>query len=53
MQALMWPLKEAEVSNTVDSIRKIKDSLSMVMELDQTYVSFPAFDPTLTMPTDT
>ena len=24
MQALMWPLKEAKVSNTVDSIREIK-----------------------------
>jgi hypothetical protein len=49
---LMWPLKEAEVCNTVDSIRKIKDSLVMAMEVDQTYVAFPAFDPTLTMPTE-
>ncbi|KAF8527686.1 hypothetical protein JB92DRAFT_2865847 [Gautieria morchelliformis] len=35
MQALMWPLKEAEVDKTVDSIRKIKDSLIMAMEVDQ------------------
>ncbi|KAF8478235.1 hypothetical protein JB92DRAFT_1856021 [Gautieria morchelliformis] len=36
MQALTWPLKEAEVNKTVDSIRKLKDSLIMAMEVDQT-----------------
>ncbi|KAF8502493.1 hypothetical protein JB92DRAFT_830876 [Gautieria morchelliformis] len=52
MQALMWPLKEAEVDKTVDSIRKLKDSLIMAMEVDQAYVAFTAFDMMLTMPTD-
>ncbi|KAF8523571.1 hypothetical protein JB92DRAFT_2785034, partial [Gautieria morchelliformis] len=36
MQALTWPLKDAEVDKTVDSIRKLKDSLIMAMEVDQT-----------------
>jgi hypothetical protein len=52
MQALTWPLKEAEVNKTVDIIRKLKDSLIVAMEVDQTYVTFAAFDPMLTMPTD-
>ncbi|KAF8503966.1 hypothetical protein JB92DRAFT_795411 [Gautieria morchelliformis] len=36
MQALMWPLKDAEVNKAMDSIRKLKDSLIMAMEVDQT-----------------
>ncbi|KAF8464532.1 hypothetical protein JB92DRAFT_3064403 [Gautieria morchelliformis] len=52
METLMWPLKEAEVDKTVDSIRKLKDSLIMAMEVDQTYVAFTAFDMMLTVPTD-
>jgi hypothetical protein len=52
MQALTWPLKEAEVNKTVDSIRKLKDSLITAMEVDQTYVEFAAFDPMLTISTD-
>jgi hypothetical protein len=39
MQALTWPLKEAEVNKTVDIIRKLKDSLIMAIEVDQTYVA--------------
>ncbi|KAF8514300.1 hypothetical protein JB92DRAFT_2919988 [Gautieria morchelliformis] len=36
IQALTWPLKEAEVNKTVDSIRRLKDSMIMAMEVDQT-----------------
>ncbi|KAF8507402.1 hypothetical protein JB92DRAFT_2832812 [Gautieria morchelliformis] len=35
-QALTWPLKECDVNKIVDSIRKLKDSLIMAMEVDQT-----------------
>jgi hypothetical protein len=41
--ALTWPLKEAEVNKTVDSIRNLKDSLIMAMEVDQTYVAPATF----------
>ncbi|KAF8511999.1 hypothetical protein JB92DRAFT_3117576 [Gautieria morchelliformis] len=34
MQALRWPLKDTEVNKTVDSIRKLKDSLIVAMEVD-------------------
>ncbi|KAF8507399.1 hypothetical protein JB92DRAFT_2793512, partial [Gautieria morchelliformis] len=36
MQALTWPLKEADVNKTVDRVRKLKDSLIVAMEVDQT-----------------
>jgi hypothetical protein len=38
MQALKWPLKEADVNKAVDRIRKLKDSLIAAMEVDHTYV---------------
>jgi hypothetical protein len=43
MQALTWPLEEAEVNKTVDSIRNLKDSLIMAMEVDHTYVAPATF----------
>ncbi|KAF8514298.1 hypothetical protein JB92DRAFT_2677115, partial [Gautieria morchelliformis] len=33
IQALTWPLKEAEINKTVDSIRRLKDSLITAMEI--------------------
>jgi hypothetical protein len=52
MEALAWPLKEAEVNKTVDSIRKLKDSLIMAMEVDQTYVAPANFKSMLIIWTD-
>jgi hypothetical protein len=52
MQALTWPLKAAEVHKTVDSIRKLKDSLITAMEVDQTYVAPANFKSMLIIWTD-
>jgi hypothetical protein len=52
MQALAWLLKEAEVNKTVDIIRKVKDSLIMAVEVDQTYVAPDMFDSMLMVQTD-
>ncbi|KAF8486642.1 hypothetical protein JB92DRAFT_2799171, partial [Gautieria morchelliformis] len=39
MQALMWPLKEAELNKTVDSISKLQGLLMNAMGIDQTHLT--------------
>jgi hypothetical protein len=52
MHALMWPLKEADIDKTVDSIRKHQGLLMNAIGIDQMYVAFAICDPALIVSTD-
>ena len=44
MQALIWPLKEADVNKTVDNLGKFQHLLMSALSVDQTYVTIVTFD---------
>lgn len=42
-QALIWPLKERDFKKTLDRLAQFQQSLTLTMNVDQTYVSSVAF----------
>jgi hypothetical protein len=53
MQALIWPLRESEVNKALDKLGTLQDLLDKAMGVDQTYVTFSAFDKILIFLADT
>jgi hypothetical protein len=47
MQALFWPLKEADVNKAVENLVKLQHLLMSALSMDQTYVTSPSFDTVL------